>query len=265
MKKVGTKRKTTSTVLSISTGRHMDITVFSVLLRSAENPLNEIFVMVPRDYDTFASCSEGLHFFKHQTARKAHVTMYHLSAISSDTDELVRESLSTLASAASHGHFDLLVTAFIEPASGSAAPEPMPQGRSHRSGTISDALVGTFMTISGNDGHSGDFVGATPAKYAHSGLAYPELGVLGNAVLFYSENDDGTHPQYARSSLMMLLHESDRLLSRGAFIDSQSNQGQQQSTVPFQPVTEANAAELQDVGIEMKATDGAAVVPAESE
>lgn len=266
MKKVGTKRKTTSTVLAILTGRHMDITVFSVLLRSAENPLNEIFVMVPRDYDTFASCSEGLHFFKHQTARKAHVTVYHLSAITSDTDELVRESLSTLSSVASHGHFDLLVTAFIEPASGSSvAPEPMPQVRAHRSGTISDALVGTFMTISGNDGHSADFAGPTPAKYAHSGLAYPELGVLGNAVLFHSENEDGTHPQYAKSSLMLLLHESERLLSRGAFIDSQSTQVQPQSTVPFQPVAETDATELQEVGIEMKAMEVAAVVPAESE
>ena len=277
MKKLGAKKKTSSTVLAILTGRHMDIAVYSVLLRSAENIMNEIFVMIPQDYDTFSSCHDALQTFKKQIHGKGHVRVFELSAISSDHEELARESLATLSSAASHAYFDLFVSAFIEPTpnlfstggSGAFAPSspgsPAPVGRSHRSASISEAIVGSLMgnigsdaVDDGNTSHS-----ALPAKYANSGLTYPELGILANHILFYSENDDGTHPQYIKSSMMMIMHESDKLLQRGAIIDSQSikahmNTSQYQpfsagGTVAAPPAEESPATVAsEEVGIEMQ-------------
>lgn len=194
MNKLRTVGRTASRILALITGRVLDTSMFPVLMRFAENKLNNIVIMVPSDSETFEyGILDAFNSFKTQTASMSNISYNIMEACMNDFQNMYEECKLY--------DFNLIISSFIEPPSDQATPARPPvamvsaMGRSARTSSISGALAEAMFSPA-------EAPTAIPIKYSRSNIKHPELGIIGN-MLFEDSS--------LKSTKVLILHESEKL------------------------------------------------------
>ncbi len=217
-----------SIVVALLTGRATDLQILSLLLRIAENPLNEITLLVPKDHESFSETwCEALADYQKKTLSLEGVRTLHLNIISTDLDGLVAE-------VAANYSYDLLLISFVAPSAqdrinvaiANAAVHVTPSDSTTR---VRSATLGGFLQDTLFRQNTAGTTGDNGEEKENSGLTYRELGVLGNKLFEVSPKGKG--------ALMFVMHDSDR------------TKAYHRSS--FQTEESSIAAYVEEVGVEM--------------
>lgn len=193
-------------IVILLTGNHADLVILSLLPRFAENSINKIHVLLPKDHYSFnKKVAEAISASKASFSGSGNLLFLEIPSVSTDYDGLYHDSCKIA--------YDLFVCSFIAPAAVDMATAL--STRTARTNTLlAGGLVDMLIHRPEVDPIDLRLQSGMPMQYAYSNLTNPELGVIGSKIY------EGNH---TKSSLVLVVHESIKVQARSSIVTENSN------------------------------------------
>jgi len=158
--KLGHSNRLSRCIVAVVTGALADVALLSVLLRFTENKSNDIFCLIPKDYETFDSLVLlALNSYRKQTDTLSNVSNNVVESISTDYSGLMTSSVNH--------EMDYFLCGFVEPVRGDSIPPQM----------VSSSLD-QVTGLDDSDEETANLEGI-PRRYIGTHLRHPEMGEIG--------------------------------------------------------------------------------------